>query len=660
MLGNKKSNWGRCAGIGRWFAMSLLAAMLVACGSDDDSSTPAIPEGKQVTFAVIATSDLHTNVLSYDYYKTVADPTLGLERTATLITKARSEYPNHVLLDNGDTIQGTVLSDYQATVAPIKCEDTLAQYKVMNYLKYDVGTIGNHEFNYGLPFLNQVTHNGNNCKGPNFPLVLANVYRVSDGKTLFPPYTILSREFDGVTVKIGVIGFTPPPIMQWDKKHLEGQVTVQGVKESAEQWVPQLRKEGADVVIALVHGGLSNAAYTSTMENAAYYAAQVPGIDALIMGHSHSYFPDGKNYANMANVDNVKGTIFGKPAVMPGFWGNALGVIRLDLEYGKGAWQIKQSKAELRLTSSKDASGATVYVSPDPNIAPLVTQEHQDTIKYVNTPVGTSEFRITSFFSTTGDTAAMQLINAAQIDYVKTFVQNNLPQYSSLPILSAAAPFKMNFGGSGFTDIPAGGIAIKNIADLYLYPNTLQAVKISGETLKGWLEKSAQQFNTIDPAKADDQSLISSSFPSYNFDVIDGVTYQIDVTKPVGSRIVSLSYNNQPVLPSQEWIVVTNNYRASGGGGFPGLDGKSIIIESPDTNRDIIVSYVKKVGTLKRAKDGADRNWSFVPVAVAGKVTFESAYDAEAVARDEGITNVFKDSDKADKSVSFYRLQLAK
>ncbi len=632
-----------------------LGMALSACNGDGDD-TPAIAAGSTLSMAVLATTDVHSTVMSYDYFKTADDTTIGLQRTATLIKQARSAYPNTLLLDNGDTLQGTVLADYEATVKPVACSQGLTQINVMNALGYDAMALGNHEFNYGLDFLHQVMGK-NNCTGPKFPVVSSNVYTL-DGKTLYPPYTILKRKFNGYDLNIGVIGFTPPGIMQWDKKHLDGKVTVAGLKESAEKYVPQMRAEGADLVIALVHGGMSSEAYSKTLTDAANYVAQVPGIDAIIMGHAHNYFPKDNTFGTIAGVDTAKATIHGIPAVMPGFWGNHLGVIQLDLKYSGTAWQVAAAKVELRPISQRDAAGKTVAVEPDTEIAKLAASAHAATIQYVNTPIGSSDIRIASFFSLVGDTAALQIINNAQRSYIKDYVAQNMPQYASLPVFSAAAPFKMNFRGSGYTDIPAGGIAIKHIADLYLYPNTVQAVKISGATLKAWLEKSAEQFNQIDPTKVEDQQLISSTFPTYNFDVLDGVTYQIDVTQPVGSRIRNLAYNAQPVLNTQEFIVATNNYRASGGGGFPGLDGSKTIFESPDTNRDLIVNYVKTIAKLTTANSGADRNWSFYPVATAGKVIFTSALNAEAVARSENITNVFKESDTADGSV--YRIELAK
>ncbi len=665
-------------------AIGSVSLALAACGggSSTASTTPtpdtagaATPAaGTKLSLSMVETTDLHTNVLSYDYYTTKDTNTLGLDRAATLIQAIRKDNPNTLLFDNGDTIQGTALADYQATVERVSCDQTLAIFKAMNYLKYDAMSVGNHEFNYGLDFLSQVTHNANwnpqyaNCKGPDFPLVTANVYKSADKQGLYAPYTLLDRKFtasDGkaYTLKIGVIGFTPPPIMQWDKRWLEGNVYTEGVKEMAAKYVPEMRGKGADLVVALVHGGISTAPYSPTMENAAYYVADVPGIDAIFMGHSHSYFPDGKNYANIKGVDNVKGTIKGVPAIMGGFWGNSVGLMKMDLSWDGKQWKVSSATSSLQSINAKDASGAAVIIPADPAIKALIQAEHDATVKYVNTPIGATEYRIASQFTQVGDVSVVQLINDAQIAAYKSYADANLQQYASLPVLSAAAPFKMNFRATGYTDIPVGGVAIKNMADLYVYPNTLQAVKVTGADVKLWLEKSAQYFNTIDPSKTADQQLINPTFPSYNFDVIQGagLTYQIDVTKPVGQRIVNLQMKGAALDPNAEVIVVTNNYRASGLGKFIGKtfpDSSYVIYESPDENREAIIAYVKAQQTLTRSKNASNRNWGFVKTPTAGKVLFESGPNALQIAIDDGITNVTLDSTKPDGSASIYQIHL--
>lgn len=663
-------------------------ALLAACGSNDDNSapaTPAVADGTKATLAMLETTDIHTNVLSYDYFKLAEDKSIGLERTATLIAAARKEFPNTMLLDDGDTIQGTALSDYQALVSPIDCKTTLAVYKVMNALNYDAGTIGNHEFNYGLPFLAQVTGSKLDvpnlppvaqqqaCSGPAFPLVLSNVFGAKSAQPIFKPYTIVTRNLqatgpDGkavtVPVKVGVIGFTPPAIMSWDKRNLDGNVYTQGLKESAEKYVPQMRAEGAQIVVALSHGGLDNSPYSPSMENGSYYLSTVPGIDVLMIGHSHQVFPDATSTVaqfNLPGVDKVKGTVNGIPTVMANFWGKHLGVVALSLAYSKGAWTIDKNATRVEARPIQNAD--KTYVAADPSVSAAIAAEHLATINYVKTPIGSTDFRMTTYFADVGDVSAVEIVNQAQAQYVSDYVAANLPEYAGIPVLSVSAPFKSGFGGgTDFTDVSAGNVAINNAADLYLYPNTVYAVKVTGTDLKAWLETAAQRFNRIDPARTAAQELVSS-YPGYNFDMITSkdFSYEIDVTQAVGSRIRNLSYKGTPVASDQAFIVATNNYRASGGGNFPGLDGSKTIYASPDANRDVLISYIKKIKAMTSATNGIDRSWRFTKVSTQGPVTFKSAPNLAALAQTQGIGNITQTQadDGTGKGLAVYSINLA-
>jgi 2',3'-cyclic-nucleotide 2'-phosphodiesterase/3'-nucleotidase len=626
----------------------VLASLLLAACASVRHVDHAPVEGSRAQLALIETTDVHSNVLSYDYYKLGDDPSVGLERAATLIRQARSEFPNSLTFDSGDTIQGTALADYQALVSRVSCEQELAVYKAMDAIGYDGGTIGNHEFNYGLPFLSQVTGtpfdiegtSAKKCTGPKFPLVLSNVFNVKTGKPLYAPWRVLTRTLhllapDGskreATIRIGLLGFTPPMIMQWDKRNLDGKVGVLGVVEAAQRYLPEVKKAGADIVIALVHGGINAGPYTPDMENAAWHLAGMPGIDAMLLGHSHNIFPnphDAKSsYAHVAEVDNERGFVRGVPAVMGNYYGKNIGLIDLALVYENGHWQVDRSKTSAQVRSLKTTDG---YVEADHAIAPLVADEHASTIAYVKTPIGHSDFLMSTYFVAAGDTSALTIVTAAEREYAQKYIKTNLPQYADIPVLAGASPFKAGFGGPhDYTDVAAGPLAINSAADLYLYPNTVTAVKTDGAGVKAWLEKSAGWFNQIDPNKAEPQELLNRKFPTYNFDVIQGgLTYSIDVTQPTGSRIVALRYAGKIVDDKQPFIVVTNNYRANGGGGFPGLDGKNIVFSAPDTNRDVLIAFVKAHGEITRAKFGNERNWRFVKTKTAGAVVFTSAATA--------------------------------
>ncbi|WP_426196312.1 bifunctional 2',3'-cyclic-nucleotide 2'-phosphodiesterase/3'-nucleotidase [Massilia sp. DWR3-1-1] len=648
--------------------------------------TPApLAAGASATLAVLETTDVHANVIGYDYYKLAEDKSFGLDRAATLIARARAEFPNTLLLDNGDTIQGTALADYQAMVKPLACTDTLAVYKVMNRLGMEGGGIGNHEFNYGLAYLNQVTGSRfevdgvdpaqPRCAGPAFPQVLANVYSSRTRRQLFAPFHIIDKRIsatgaDGkavsAIVKVGIIGFTPPTIVEWDKRWLDGKVYTEGVRETAEKYVPQMRAAGADIVIAISHGGLDNSPYAPSMENANWYLAQVPGIDAMLIGHSHQVFPNAASAVaqfNLPGVDKAAGTVNGVPTTMANLWGKHLGVIGLRLQWDGAHWLIDKSRTTVEARGAQQADKS--FVAADPAIVALVAAEHAATIDYVKTPVGASAFRMSSYFADVGEVSAIAPVNLAQADYVARYVQANLPQYAALPVLSMASAFKSGSAGvSDYTDVPAGTLALNNAADLYLYPNTLYAVKIDGAGLKAWLEHSAGRFNTIDPARAAPQELINPSFPSYNFDMptTSALQYEIDLTRAPGQRIVNLRYRDQAVAAHAQFIVATNNYRASGGGGFPGLDGSKTVLASPDANRDVLIGWIKGAKQLTMAAHGAQRSWRFAKVRTAGPVVFHGAPGKLALAQAAGIANVtqLQADDGAGKGFALYGLDLAK
>ncbi len=651
----------------------------------------ALPAGTTVTLALLESTDLHQTILSYDYYKLAADLTSGFERMATLVKAARTEFPNNALLDDGDAIQGTPLGEYQALVSPVPCNQELAIYKAMDLFHYDAGNVGNHEFNFGLSYLSQVTGkkldvnplpalaSQTACSGPAFPIVLANVYSKRTDKPLFDPYTIVSKSVSatlpgGGTVqtalKLGVIGFTPPAILAWDKRWLDGNVYTVGVKETAEKFVPEMKTKGADLVIALSHGGLDNSTYDPTMENGSWWLTMAgratvasPAIfDAMLIGHSHQVFPAATSTVgqfNLPGVDKVAGTVNGVPTVMGNFWGKNLGVVALSLTWNGTKWTVDSTKTKVQSRSTQNADLS--YVAADPSVATAVATEHQATIDYVKTPLGTSDFRMTTYFADVGEVTAVEVVNQAQTQYVKDYVAANLPQFSSLPVLSVSAPFKSGFaGGADYTDVATGNVAINNAADLYLYANTIYAVKVSGADIKAWLETAATRFNTINPALTTPQGLVST-YPGYNFDEFTSpdLTYQIDVTKAIGSRIVNLKYLGAAIDPAGQFIVATNNYRASGGGNFPGLDGSKTILASPDASRDVLIAYIKKAHTLTRAVNGADRSWSFVKVTTAGPVTFTSAQNSLAVAQAAGINNLALLTADSGNGLSTYTIDLS-
>ncbi len=583
----------------------------------------AYAAANQAHLRIMETTDLHVHIYPYDYYADKPRDTVGLARTASLIKGIRDEATNSLLLDNGDLLQGNPMGDYIAYERGMKEGDLHPIIAAMNTIGFDASTLGNHEFNYGLDFLMK------SLAGAEFPVVSANIATEAgatprDDKTLVKPYILLDRTLtDGAgethPIRIGLIGFVPPQIMNWDRRHLEGNVTTRDIVATARAYVPEMKEAGADIIIALSHSGIEASASDEGLENASLQLALVDGIDAIMAGHQHLVFP-GPKFDGLDGVDVAKGTLHGKPAVMGGFWGSHLGVVDLMLERSGNEWKIASHASETRPISKRNEDrSVTALVDSQPDVLASVAKEHEETLEYIRRAVGKTSAPLHSYFALVADDPSVQLVSTAQLWYIGEMLKGS--EYAALPLLSAAAPFKA--GGRGgpeyYTDVPVGDIAIKNVADLYLYPNTVRAVKVTGAQLKGWLERSAGMFNQIEPGKAD-QILLNPDFPSYNFDVIDGVTYEIDISQPSrfdakggmlnpdASRITNLKYNGAPVTDDMEFIIATNNYRASGGGDFPGAKGDTIVYEAPDTNRDVIVRYIVEQGTVNPQ---ADDNWRF-------------------------------------------------
>jgi len=609
-------------------AIAVLGGLLTMAG-------PAYAE--TIKLRILETTDIHTNVMDYDYYKNKPTEKTGLVRTATLVREARAEVKNSVLVDNGDLLQGSPMGDYMADKG-LQAGDVHPVYKAMNQLGYEVGNLGNHEFNYGLDFLKEATNDAN------FPYINANVIDLKTGKNMFTPYIIKTNTFtdtDGVEhqVKIGYIGFVPPQILIWDKKNLEGKVEALDIKQTAEKFVPQMKAQGADIILAIPHSGVSADPYKVMAENSVYYLTQVPGIDAIAFGHSHAVFPS-KSFSKLPGADIEKGTINGIPAVMPGRWGDHVGIMDLVLDKQGDTWKVINAQTEAR--PIYDKFNKKPLVAADEKMVAAVKDDHKATRNFVNQPIGKANDVMYSFLALVQDDPTIQIVNLAQQDYVERFIQGD-PDLDGIPVLSAAAPFKA--GGRGndptnFTEVESGQLTFRNAADLYLYPNTLVAMKVTGKEVKEWLECSAGQFNQIDLNSTAPQGLINwDEFRTYNYDVIDGVKYGIDLSQPAryngecklinpdSNRITDLTFAGKAVDPAQPFIVATNNYRAYSAK-FAGTGEAFVAFASPDENRTVLADYISRVSKEKgQVTPSADNNWYFTPLQSDKKltITFETA-----------------------------------
>ena len=281
-----------------------------------------------VALRILGTTDLHTNMANYDYYQDKPSNSLGFAKTATLIKNARKENPNTLLFDNGDLIQGTPLGSFKVSVEPLQEGEIHPVFKAMDLLDYDAATFGNHEFNYGLPYLERV------LEGSPFPYVNANVLDAKTEENYYTPYIMLDKkvidsEGNEQIVKVGVTGVVAPQIMQWDKGHLEGKVTTYDAAHAVEKFIPEMKKQGAEVIVVIAHTGMGDETHDVGEPDVTYQITELDGVNAVITGHNHAVFPG--DFSDLENVNTEQGTVNGVPVVMPGKFGSHLGVIDLTL-----------------------------------------------------------------------------------------------------------------------------------------------------------------------------------------------------------------------------------------------------------------------------------------------------------------------------------------
>ncbi len=575
--------------------------------SSEGIQNPTI--GPTVKLRIMATTDLHAQIFPYDYYSDQNNDAVGLARTATLVRFARAETGNSVLLDNGDFLQGNPLADYVALECGLQNGKAHPVIAAMNALGYDAATLGNHEFDYGVDFLMRA------LDGANFPMISANILTkkgadVASDKTLVSPYVLLDKAVTDENgqhhnLRIGLIGFAPPLAMLWDVKSRNSSLFTRDIVQSARALVPEMKRRGADIIIALCHSGIHAAPGSVCLENASAQIATVDGIDAIIAGHTHEVFP-GEHHVSQSGIDAALGKLHDTPTVMAGSLGTHLGLIDLVLQRHNTRWQVQKSRVQTRPISKNNNTGGTIaLVGNDPDVVRAAAKGHAKTLDYIHQPIGKTSGPLHSYFSQITTDTTMSLVTGAQRHFARRALAAS--DYSHLPILSAASPVKV--GGRGgarnYVDIAAGGLAIRHIADLYYYPDIFTIVKITGQELRQWLERSCGAFNQIHPNTRNDM-LLNPDFPCYFFDVIKGVTYQIDISKPArydpagrllnagSARIVDLSYEGRAVTDTMEFAVATNSYRASGGGNFCGATRGNVIYEARETNRDVIREYIAR------------------------------------------------------------------
>ncbi|HET6626575.1 MAG TPA: 5'-nucleotidase C-terminal domain-containing protein [Nocardioidaceae bacterium] len=563
--------------------------------------------GPRARVTVLGTTDLHGNVFNWDYFsnKEYTDSALndvGLAKVSTLVNAIRDQRGSSrtLVIDAGDTIQGTPLAYYYAKIDPITEGAVHPMAEAMNIVGYDAAALGNHEFNYGIPVLRRFEEQ------LDFPLLGANAVDPSTKRPVFPPYVLKTvRISRHRSITVGILGLTNPGIAIWDKANVEGRMEFPGLVEQAEIFVPELKRAGADLVVVAAHSGAdTSSSYGDALpypENAATLVAeQVPDIDAILVGHAHQEIVERW----------VTNQVTGKKVLLtePLKWGMRLAVLTFDVKLVAGRWQVRSADAQLLNSNAVDA---------DPAVVAALTKQHDTVVGYVNSPIGTSAQVMSAARAVVEDVAAIDFVNYVQADAVKAALTGT---DAALPVLSIAAPFNRDAG------IPEGQVTVRDVAGLYIYDNTLLAVKISGSQVKDYLEFSARYFKQVSGtgpfAMGDVTNAVTDTAPNgtpdYNYDIVGGLdaalTYDIDIAQPVGSRIVNLSYGGVPVT-DQQFVLAINNYRQSGGGNFPHVKDAPVVYNRQVEIRQLIIDWVSSHGIIDETQF-ASVDWKLVSNAV--------------------------------------------
>lgn len=581
----------------RNFLVGASAASVLAAAGWVQSPHAEAGQGhaKTTTITIMGTSDIHANALNWDYYKDAAyadsaGNTIGLARVSSLVRQIRADRGRGrtLLFDAGDTIQGSPLGFYYATVDPVNASGAVHPIAAaFNAIGYDAVALGNHEFNYGLDFLDYW------ISQLDAPALAANAVHSGTRRPAYRPYVLKRMNVPGQKpIRVGVLGLTNPGVVIWDKANVSGRIDVLDVVETAARWVPVMRREGADVVVVSVHAGdsgLSSYGSDIPVENAsAMLAERVPGIDAILFGHAHLDIPQ----RFVVNATTGKQVVMSEPKN----WGQRLSVFDLTLTMDRGRWTV---------ASAKSLTVNTNTVADDPAIVRVVQAQHEAVVAYVNTPVATSTEVLSAAESCWKDTAILDYVHHVQTDTVVKAVAGT-PE-ASLPVISLAAPFNRA------ATFPAGQVTIKDVAGLYIYDNTLLASVLTGAQINDYLEYSAKYFAQVAPDAAVSPAAWTNALgtPDYNFDQFSGVDYDIDISQPQGSRIVNLSFDGAPVAADQRFVVAVNNYRQSGGGGFPHIASAPVVYNAQIAIREAIVAYASATGVIDPA-DFHVANWRLV------------------------------------------------
>ncbi|WP_078603893.1 5'-nucleotidase C-terminal domain-containing protein [Thioclava sediminum] len=573
-------------------------------GKLSDRDWPGQFSDQRVTLALrlLETTDLHGQARGYDYFNDRPAPRRGLAALASEIAQARSEAPNCLLFDCGDFLQGTPLTQLWSEPCKIagSHDGENPMIAAMNALGYDAAALGNHEFDFGIGPLAQA------LEAATFPMLCANL-SASIG-TPIRPWAMLERRLldshgNERTLRIAVIGVLPPPSLAWLETRPGAELSTSSLLEATEAQLQLIRASGADLVIALAHTGISplppgdeaSQDPEHSAERAALLIARLDGVDIVLAGHDHHGFPDATRPA-FAGIDPVLGTLHGKPALNAGARGTHLGVLDLVLEQTQDGWRLAAHRAELRPAQQETGpDSAAVLAASD--------RAHRRTLDHIRRPIGTTAEPLHSYFTQIAPDRTLALISAAKRRFARERLAGR-PE-ADLPLLGAASSFKSGgaAGSAHFIDIPPGPLRMSHVDDIYLFNNTVGAVELNGAELRDWLEQAASIYNQQHP-DGQLRMLCDLTFASYHFDVISGITYEIDLSQPprfrpdgslrpaAPGRIRDLRHEGARISNTDRFIVVSNDFRLSGGGGFKRRGRPVPIDPEPVLVRDLLLEEI--------------------------------------------------------------------
>jgi 2',3'-cyclic-nucleotide 2'-phosphodiesterase/3'-nucleotidase len=604
-----------------------------------DNLTP-----EQARLRILATSDVHAHLLAWDYHADRAAPDRGLTRIATLIARLRKRADLCLLLDNGDFLQGSPLGDAAALGRALGPGGIHPAIAAMNALHYDAAALGNHEFSHGLDLLLRALDQAR------FPILSANILTARGetplmDRTFLPATALLQRHLAGHDLMIGLIGLTPPQTLTWEASHIDRPLLARDMIEAAAAQAADLKARGADVVVALCHAGVGDWSQPTPRDAEAEAIAGLPGIDAVIAGHTHRTFPDATLPAR-PGFDPLRGRIHGRPVVSPGFNGSHLGVIDLVLTWGGKGWMLTGRRGRLLPVAARGTSGRmSALVPEDPALRAIVLPAHDATRAWASQTVGASGARSATYFALVAPCEPVRLVARAKTEAVRQALAGRAE--AALPLLATAAPYRAGGrGGPGnYTILPRGVLTLRNLTDLYPHPNTLVAVRLTGAEVAEWLERSAALYRQITPG-AHDAELIDSAFPFFNFDSIEGVTYRFDLSapsrydvhgqllRPESRRLRDLCLNGQPLAPDRAVILATNSYRLSGIAGLVRDVGRRVVYRSDEPSRNALHRFIAALCDWPQTPPP---NWGFLPMPATSAVIDSAPAAVEFIAAAPGL-----------------------